>query len=92
MDDDDDTDDDTWIAGVSTAGDQEAEEAAEEEFIDLEDPSEGELDEDEEDFDEDEGEDEGEDEVAGLASKLGTMSFTKNPPLKNTRLDSNIHS
>ena len=88
MDDDDDTDDDTWIAGVSTAGDQEAEEAVEEEFIDLEDPSKGELDEDEEDFDDDEEED----EVAGLASKLGTMSFTKNPPLKNTRLDSNIHS
>ena len=78
QDEDDDTDDETWIAGISTAGDQEAEEAAEEEFIDLEEPSEGELGEDEEieDFDEDEGED----EVVGLASKLGTMSFTKNPP------------
>ena len=77
--DDDDDDDDTWIAGVSNAGDQEAEEAAEEEFIDLEAPSEGELDDEEEDYDEDD-EDEEEDEVAGLASKLGTMSFTKNPP------------
>ena len=77
--DDDDYDDDTWIAGVSTAGDQEAEEAAEEEFIDLEAPSEGELDDEEEDYDEDD-EEEDEDEVAGLASKLGTMSVNRNPP------------
>ena len=75
----DSSDDETWIAGVSTAGDQKAEEAAEEEFIDLEAPSEGELDDEEEDYDEDD-EEEDEDEVAGLASKLGTMSFTKNPP------------
>ena len=86
--DNDDNDDDTWIAGVSTAGDQEAEEAAEEECIYLKDPSEGELDKEEEDFDEDEEED----KVAGLASKLCTMSFTKNPPEECTRLDSNIPS
>lgn len=68
----DSSDDETWVAGVSTAFDQEAEEAAEEEFIDLEVPSEGEL----EGEDDDEEED-SEDEVAGLSSNLGKMSVTR---------------
>ena len=68
----DSSDDETWVAGISTAGDNEAEEAAEEEFIDLEVLSEGEL----EGEDDDEEED-SEDEVAGLSSNLGEMSVTR---------------
>lgn len=74
----DSSDDETWIAGVSTAGDQKAEEAAEEEFIDLEAPSEGELEGEEESDDADD--DEEEEGVAGLTSKLGTMKVSRNPP------------
>ena len=69
----DSSDDETWVAGISTAGDNEAEEAAEEDFIDLEALSEGEL-EDEEEL-EDELED-SEDDVAGISSAFGTMTVS----------------
>lgn len=67
----DSSDDETWVAGISTAGDKEAEEAAEDDLIDLELPSEGELEEEEDELED------SEDEVAGLSSHFGTMSVNR---------------